>query len=161
MHQQWELWWHVGKKDAVSSTAWIAAPWEIMLNGSSLLTFYAPDKAIMVPDRSWEASARKPADGPRGKSLVLAGLGFTRSWRVTVSAAACRYVWIRSPLNFTAWLLWSSSLGVIILDLMNLLNCKPDWNISRVTVSRAVLHGKKGGEVMFIWFFPSSPPSSS
>lgn len=76
---------------------------------------------------------------------------------VTVSAAACRYVWIRSPLNFTAWLLWSNSLMVIILDLMNLLNCKPDWNIFRITVSRAVLRGKKWmGDVCMIFFFITS-----
>ena len=39
------------------------------------LTFDAPDNAIVVPERSREASARKPADGPRGKSLVLRGAG--------------------------------------------------------------------------------------
>lgn len=35
------------------------------------LTFDAPDKAIIAPEMSWGASVRKPADGPRGKSLVL------------------------------------------------------------------------------------------
>jgi len=40
---------------------------------------------------------------------------------------------------------------VIILDLMNFLNCEPNRNISRIRVSRAVLHGKKGEEVMALF----------
>lgn len=149
-----ELRHYVGWKDTASSTAWTAAPWEIVPNGSSIAHLPHTRQSRHRPRKVLRSIHAKAGRWPPRKKL-----GAQQGWEAdapqwaTVSAAACRSVRIRSPLNIKAWLLRSSSLMVIILDLVNLLNCEPNWNISTIRVSRAVFHGKKGGKVMFIWLF--------